>query len=84
MSVFKERTNIWCGFTLNPGLRRLKDCMIFKPYSQFIGSPDCNCGGTEQALSINYYKKGFVSAITLNTKGFVKHIGWDNPTKRDF
>jgi hypothetical protein len=41
-------------------------------------------GGIEQALSINYYKLGFLSAITLHEKGFVKHIGWDNPTKRDY
>jgi hypothetical protein len=54
------------------------------PYSQYIGSKECNCGGVEQALSNLYYKNGFLSAITLNEKGFVKHIGWDNPTKRDY
>ena len=25
LKSFKERDNIWCGFTFNPGLRRLKD-----------------------------------------------------------
>jgi len=84
MGVFQERTNIWSGFTLNPGLRRLNDCQLLMPYSQYIGSKECNCGGVEQALSNLYYKNGFLSAITLNEKGFVKHIGWDNPTKRDF
>jgi GT2 family glycosyltransferase len=84
MGVFQERTNIWSGFTFNPGLRRLKDCQLLMPYKQYIGSKDCNCGGTEQALSNLYYKNGFLSAITLNDKGFVKHIGWDNPTKRHY
>ena len=84
MGVFQERTNIWSGFTFNPGLRRLKDCHLLMPYKQYIGSIECNCGGVEQALSNLYYKNGFLSAITLNEKGFVKHIGWDNPTKRDY
>jgi len=84
MYIFQERSNIWNGFSFNPGLRRTADCKQLMPYSQFINSPDCNVGGVEQALSINYYKQGYVSAITLNEKGFVKHIGWDNPTKRDY
>jgi len=84
MNVFQERSNIWNGFTFNPGLRRTVDCKRLMPYSQFIHSADCNVGGIEQALSINYYKLGFLSAITLYEKGFVKHIGWDNPTKRDY
>ena len=82
MGVFQERTNIWSGFTLNPGLRRLKDCKLLMPYGQYINSSECNVGGVEQALSNNYYKLGFSAAITLNERGFVKHIGWDNPTKR--
>ena len=84
MGVFQERTNIWSGFTFNPGLRRLKDCKLLMPYKQYIGSKECNCGGTEQALSNLYYKNGFLSAITLNELGFVKHIGWDNHTKLDY
>ena len=52
------------------------------PYGQYINSSECNVGGVEQALSNNYYKLGFSAAITLNERGFVKHIGWDNPTKR--
>lgn len=84
MGVFQERTNIWSGFTFNPGLRRLKDCKLLMPYTQFINSKECNCGGVEQALSNNYYKLGFRAATTLNEKGFVKHIGWDNPTIREY
>ena len=84
LSAFKERTNIWSGFTFNPGLRRLKDCKLLMPYSNYKNSIECNCGGVEQALSNLYYKSGFVSAITLNEKGFVRHIGWDNPTIREY
>jgi len=82
LGVFKERTNIWCGFTFNPGLRRFKDYQKFMPYCNFINSKYCNCGGVEQALSNIYYSNNYVSVITLNKNGFVKHIGWDNPTKK--
>jgi hypothetical protein len=84
MSVFQERSNIWAGFTFNPGLRRFKDCQMLMPYSQWINSKECNVGSVEQALSNLYYKRGFLAAITLNEKGFVKHIGWDNPTARNY
>ena len=81
MSVFQERTNIWSGFTFNPGLRRTAHCQLLMPYAQFIGAKECNVGGVEQALSHLYFNKGFRAAITLNENGSVKHIGWDNPTK---
>ena len=80
MGVFKERTNIWSGFTFNPGLRRLKDYNLLMPYSQYIGTKECNVGGVEQALSSIYFRNNFLCAITLNDNGFVKHIGWDSPT----
>ena len=83
MGVFKERTNIWSGFTFNPGLRRLKDYKLLMPYSSYKNSPECNCGGVEQALSNLYYQNGYTSAITINENGYVRHIGWDNPTNRD-
>ena len=81
MRVFKERTNIWSGFTFNPGLRRTIDCKLLLPYQQFIGSKECNVGGVEQALSNLYFNKRFRAAITLNENGFVKHIGWNNSTQ---
>ena len=84
LKSFKERTNIWSGFTFNPGLRRLKDCKLLLPYSNYKNSPDCNCGGVEQALSNLYYKNGYLSVVTINEKGFVRHIGWDNPTIREY
>nr|UZT28782.1 glycosyltransferase [Nucleocytoviricota sp.]UZT29058.1 glycosyltransferase [Nucleocytoviricota sp.] len=73
--------NIWGGFTFNPGLRRLNDCNIFFPFSKFINSSECNLGGVEQALSVNYIKKNFVAAISLNENGFVKHIGFNDSTQ---
>ena len=84
LTPFRERTNIWSGFTFNPGLRRLKDCKLFMPYSNYKNSPECNCGGVEQALSNLYYNKNYLSAITINDKGYVQHIGWNNPTKREY
>ena len=84
LDVFKERTNIWNGFTFNPGLRRLEDYKLLMPYNQFKDSKFCNCGGVEQALSNLYHNNNFVCAITLNTNGYVKHIGWDNPTLRQY
>ena len=81
MGIFKERTNIWSGFTFNPSLRRTHDCKLLMPYEQYIGSILCNVGGVEQALSSLYFKKGYRCAISLNEKGFVKHIGWDNPVR---
>jgi hypothetical protein len=81
---FKERTNTWNGFTFNPGLRRTSDCYLLMPYSKFIGSTECNCGGVEQALSNLYHKLGFFSVITLCDTGYVKHIGFDNPTSREY
>ena len=82
MLSFKERTNIWNGFTFNPGLRRLKDYKMLAPYNQYIGSRECNSGGVEQALSNIYHKNNFICAITLKEEGYVNHIGWDNPTSR--
>ena len=80
---FKERNNTWYGFTFNPGLRRKKDYLLLAPLSQYIGSNECNSGGVEQALSNLYFKKGLSFAITLKEKGYVRHIGWDNPTNRN-
>ena len=84
MDVLVERTNIWYGFTFNPSLRRTSDAIIFSPYEQYFDSPLCNVGGIEQALNQLYHKKGFVFAITLNSNGFVKHIGGDNPCPRNY
>ncbi len=81
MCIFKERNNIWSGFTFNPGLRRLRDCKLLMPYISYKNSPECNSGGIEQALSNLYYKHGYISATTLKEEGYVKHIGWNNSTQ---
>lgn len=83
MGVFQERTNIWSGFTFNPGLRRTKDCKLLMPYQQFINSQKCNVGGVEQALSHLYFEKGYRAAVTLNERGYVQHIGWNNSTQHN-
>jgi len=84
VGVHRERTNTWYGFTFNPGLRRLKDYKLLMPYSSYKNSPKCNCGGVEQALSNLYNEKGYISVITINENGYVRHIGWDNPIKREY
>ena len=56
---------IWHGFSLNPGLRRLKEYLMAKPYSSI---------GWETELNKFYYERGYY-AISLKTK-YVKHIGW--------
>ena len=84
MNSFKERSNIWYGFTFNPSLRRTQDAKMFFPYEQYSNSPLCNVGGIEQALNHLYNEKGFIFAISLNNNGFVKHIGGNNPCPRNY
>jgi glycosyltransferase involved in cell wall biosynthesis len=83
LGIFQERNNLWCGFTFNPGLRRLNDYKLNGPYSK-IPKTDSHstCGGIEAYLSKLYCSQHFYAAITTNESGYVKHIGWDNPTKR--
>lgn len=71
--------NIWCGFTLNPGLRRTSDCMILHPYSklkvrELSKKKNLNIMH-EMDLSIYYKELNFRAAITSNEKGYVRHIG---------
>jgi hypothetical protein len=83
LGVFQERNNIWCGFTFNPSLRRFKDYKINGPYSRIPKTDTTStCGGVEAYLSKLYHSQQFYAAITTNEDGYVKHIGWDNPTKR--
>lgn len=79
--IYKNTIYTWCGFTFNPGLRRTSDCMLFYPYS--------NCKKTiyksivsEYDVNINYRELGFYAVITDKIQGYVKHIGWKEPTKR--
>jgi hypothetical protein len=68
----------WHGFTLNPGLRRLSDCMRFHPYNSLdvkIAKKKKWILG-EVDLSIYYYDAGYRGAITKDIDGYVRHIGW--------
>ena len=57
----------WHGFTWNPGLRRLSDYNLVKPFHKNANS--------EEKASVFYMKKGFRSAISKKELGYVKHIG---------
>jgi hypothetical protein len=72
-----DNCNVWYGFSFNPGLRRLKDCKAFMPYSE-------KGGVVEYVLSRIYYENKYVFAITLNERGYIKHIGFNNPTPRNY
>jgi len=73
----QEHKKVWCGFTLNPGLRRTKDCMQLHPYNELkvkIIKNGLEIMG-EIDLSIYYKDLGFCGAITSNEKGYVRHLG---------
>jgi hypothetical protein len=57
---------IWHGFTFNPGLRRLAEYLLVKPYESI---------GWETELSIEYKKLGYRAAILKDKH--VEHIGWN-------
>ena len=65
-----------CGFTLNPGLRRTKDCMLLHPYNDLdvLFPKTVNLVG-ERDLAVHYKEKGFRGAITDNEYGYIEHIG---------
>ena len=68
----------WGGFSFNPGLRRLKEYYMLKPYSrtrqEFPSPLKFPC--PELEISMKYAKMGYYSVIM--EKGSVKHTGWDN------
>jgi hypothetical protein len=82
---------IWSGFTLNPGLRRTKDCLLLHPYA-LQKHVDSNLKNrdtvTESDLSILYGELGFRAVVTTESDGFLHHIGegyhianvWENST----
>ena len=68
---------VWNGFTLNPGLRRTADCLIFGPYSELSTAHELK-GKTrvaESDLSIHYHRLGYRAAISSVINGYVRHIG---------
>jgi hypothetical protein len=62
--------NIWSGFSFNPGLRRLCDYELIKPFKKI---------GHEGEISIKYRELGFRAAILKNK--YVEHIGWGRHVK---
>jgi hypothetical protein len=56
---------IWHGFSFNPGLRRLKEYLLAKPYSSV---------GWETELNRFYKERGYYS-ISLKER-YIEHIGW--------
>ena len=77
--------NCWSGFTFNPGLRRMRDCARFLPYSRLEGLIP---KGEKQSLEIGevdlsiYHKLfGYRGAITLDPEGYARHIGWERHVK---
>lgn len=73
-----EYLKIWHGFSLNPGLRRLRDYRRIVSYCANLATPYFS-GSFEAYISNIYRGLGYVAAIALanDTKGFVRHIGDD-------
>ena len=61
----------WHGFSWNPGLRRLSDYNLIKPYKNYT---------EESGVGITYYKMGRLSACL--EKYYCKHIGQNSTTAR--
>jgi len=81
----------WSGFTLNPGLRRTKDCFLLHPYAlqkHVDSSLKKRDTVSESDLSILYGELGFRAVVTSESGGFLHHIGdghhianvWESPT----
>jgi hypothetical protein len=82
--MHNEQIYTWCGFTLNPGLRKTKDCLLFHPYSvicdkfkkndiEFIG---------EYNVNKKYADAGYYAVILDDPKGYVNHIGQNDHIQR--
>lgn len=63
----KGSKEVWNGFTLNPGLRRMSDYRRMAPYAE------CRHTGGEHALDKRYRALGLESAVL--TTNHVTHIG---------
>lgn len=65
------------GFTLNPGLRRTKDCMLLHPYDKLpVLFPKAGLSIIgEKDLAVHFGELGFKAAITSNEAGYIRHIG---------
>ena len=74
----------WSGFTFNPGLRRHRDYKSISPFTKHISDQLVNIPESlleiELTISKKYRDLGFKAAIF--EKGYVRHIGWENTTKK--
>ena len=74
----------WSGFTFNPGLRRHRDYKSISPFTKHISEQLVNIPESlleiELTISKKYRDLGFKAAIF--EKGYVRHIGWENTTKK--
>jgi hypothetical protein len=70
----------WHGMTWNPGLRRLSDYIAAGPFSNFCSWNPKNHIEAELAFNDHYRKLGFKAATLC--RGFIKHIGDINTTKK--
>lgn len=72
----------WCGVTLNPGLRRTRDVMIFHPYCENIDKHPILGVVDEYMISTRYDELGFRGAITSDVNGYLDHIGGNEHVPR--
>jgi hypothetical protein len=70
----------WHGMTWNPGLRRLSDYMAAGPFANFCKWNPKDHIEAELAFNDHYRKLGFKAATLC--RGFIKHIGYTNSTKK--
>jgi hypothetical protein len=73
-----EEWGTWHGFSLNPGLRRLRDYQLIGSFGAHNAHGAMKAWEVERELSDVYFKRGFFAAILADAdgKGYVRHIGW--------
>jgi hypothetical protein len=66
------------GFTMNPGLRRLKEYKLLPSYTSISDE-----NGPEEPLDIFYKNLGYyaVTICETNDDGYVRHNGWNRRTE---
>jgi hypothetical protein len=73
-----EEWGTWHGFSLNPGLRRLREYQLIGSFCSQNPQGTKKAWEVERDLSELYLKHGFLAAILADAdgKGYVRHIGW--------
>jgi hypothetical protein len=78
--MIKNFRRVWHGMTWNPGLRRYADYKAMGKFGDFCVWNRSNHITSEMAYNKKYSDAGFIGATLC--RGFVKHIGWHNSTKK--